>query len=556
MDCDRIRDDLGRREAGLLDPGAAGDLERHLAGCDACRAWSRRMSRLVAVLEDFPQVRELPRRSALRRLSRGRVAVVAAAILMALAVPLVGPLVGPRTALEGGFDLPARNVLVSRDSSSALVADEHRMRFRKGTRVRIVGADEVFLEEGRLDVSGLREGASGLKIGTPLGRIKVLGTRFVVEVTPVNKTKAAVAAGGFIVGVMVSSGVVTYADYRLQAGEGIVDETGKSPRRVAATDVERRLRTAAAREREMETRLAALGAEKERLGRELAALERGEVPPARVQLTPEDRRARSHRLAQVLVKNFFPVQPVANEVPFPLDEEELRRQVQEKGTVKVEQQIETRVETDGKAMAEVLELANDLGMNFFDAATFCSKAEMVEELMMAVLEARAATASGLRPAIESAVRSAYGSLPGSWESKAEERLAQARAVQGALSQLEGSVSADQARDLYETATAILRAPEYAFLGYMAQPGSTWRTEWIDRLAKTMALEAADRPILEAAVDDLAARLVKEQGKPSTGAKSGFESMIRARDAGAEFVRRLTARFPDRKDKIEYAVEPR
>ena len=57
MDCDRIRDDLGRREAGLLDPGAIQDLERHLAGCDGCRAYSRRMRRLVAVLEEYPQIR-------------------------------------------------------------------------------------------------------------------------------------------------------------------------------------------------------------------------------------------------------------------------------------------------------------------------------------------------------------------------------------------------------------------------------------------------------------------------------------------------------------------
>ena len=90
MDCDRIRDDLGRREAGLLDPGAILDLERHLAGCDACRIYSRKMKTLVGLLEEFPEVRTLPRPSALRRLSHGRVAVVAAALLMALAVPLVG----------------------------------------------------------------------------------------------------------------------------------------------------------------------------------------------------------------------------------------------------------------------------------------------------------------------------------------------------------------------------------------------------------------------------------------------------------------------------------
>jgi hypothetical protein len=551
MDCDQIRDDLGRREAGLLDPGAAADLEGHLAVCDGCRAWSRRMTKLVAVLEDYPEVRELPRRSPLRRLARGRAAVVAAALLAALAVPLAGPLLGPRTTLEGAFEQPSRRVLVATDSSSALVAAEHRMRFRKGTRVRIVGADEVFLEEGRLDVTGLREGASGLKIGTPLGRVKVLGTRFVMEVTPVKKSQAAVAAGSFVVGVMVSSGVVTYADYhRLEAGQGIVEETGKSPRRVAATDVDRRLRTAAEREREMETRIAALGVEKERLGRELAALARGEAPAPRTPLSPDDRRARSRRLAQVLVKSFYSARTEANEIPFPVDEEEWKRLLQEKGTVTVEQRIETRGEVDGKAMAEVLELSSDLGMNFFDSASFCSTAEMTEELMVAVLEARAPQASAMRPAVEAAVRSAYAALPGTWESRTEERLAQARAVQGALAQLEGTLSVDQMKDLYRTGKAILSVPEY---GIMAYGDATWRAGWIDRMAKDMDLGPAERPALVAAIDETFGR---PPGQSGSGPKDDFEAMVRIREQGADFVRRLSARFPDRKAKIDHAVDPK
>jgi hypothetical protein len=553
MDCDRIRDDLGRREGGLLDAGALQDLERHLAGCDACRAYSRRMRTLVGVLERYPEIRTLPRSSAFRRLSRGRVAAVAAALLMALAVPLVGPLLGPRMSLEGGFDLPARGVLVSRDSGSALVAHEHRLRFRKGTRVRIVDAREVFLEEGRLDVSGLREGASGLTIATPLGRVVVVGTRFVVEVTPVNTSQAAVAAGSFVVGVMVSSGVVTYADYhRLEAGQGIVDETGKSPRRIAAVDVERRLRAAAEREREMETRLAALGVEKERLGSDLAALQRGEVPAPKAPLTPEDRRARSRRLAQALIKSFYKSRDSYNEAVGVLDEKDLKR-LKDGEHVIVEHRVETRVEADGKAIAEVLELANDLGMNFFEPASFCSKPEMVEELMMAVLEARAASAAGLRPAVEGAVRSAYAALPGSWDSRAEERAAQARSVQSALAQLEGSLKADQIQDLYETARSILVTPEFALLPHV---DAKYKADWLDRVAKTMELDASERPVLDAAVEELAGKLGTLHEARVAGAKGDFDYLIRSREAGAELVRQLSARFPDRKAKIDYAMDPR
>jgi hypothetical protein len=551
-DCDRIRDDLSRREVGLLDPAATQDLERHLVGCDACRTYSRRMRTLVSVLEQYPEIRALPRPSALQRLSRGRVAVVAAAVLMALAVPLVGPLLGRRIVLEGGFDLPSRGVLVARDSGSSLVAHDHRLRFRKGTRVRLVGVDEVYLEEGRLDVSGLREEASGLKIGTPLGRVVVVGTRFVVEVTPVNKSHAAVAAGSFVVGVMVSSGVVTYADYhRLEAGQGIVDETGKGTRRVVAADLERRLRSAADRERDLEIRLAALGVEKERLRGDLAALERGEMPVLKAPLSPEDRRSRTRHLAQVLVKSFYQARHSTDEGSLVLDEKELKR-LSEGETVKVEHEVHTRVEADGKAIAEVLELANDLGMNFFDSASFCSKPEMVEELIMAVLEARAATASGYRSAVEGAVRSAYGALPGSWDSRMDERVAQARAVQGALAQLEGSLSADQMKDLYETARTILTAPDFVIL---AHADAKVRGEWVDRVAKAMELDPADRPVLDAGVDELVGQLGKIHGDLGSSAKNGFEYMIRCREAGAELLHQLSARFPDRKDKIVNALDP-
>jgi len=552
MDCDRIRDDLGRREAGLLDPGAIQDLERHLEGCDACRVYSKRMRTLVGLLEEFPEVRTLPRPSALRRLSHGRVAVVAAALLMALAVPLVGPLIGPRVALEGGFDVPSRGVLVAQDSRSSLVAHEHRMRFRKGTRVRVVAADEVFLEEGRLDVSGLRDGASGLKIGTPLGRVAVVGTRFVVEVTPVNRTQAAVAAGSFVVGVMVSSGVVTYADYhRLEAGQGIVDETGKAPRRVAAADVERRLRSAADREREMETRIAALGVEKERLRSGLAALQRGEVPASKAPLTPDERRVRTRRLAQAMVKTMY--QPRAVEKgSIPLDEETLKRLAKGE-TVQVEQELQTRVDVDGKAMAEVLELASDLGVNFFDPASFCAKADVVEELLVAVLEARAASASTLRPAVENAVRSAYAALSGPWDSKAEERLAQARAVQSAFAQLENSLSAAQMTDLYETGRNVLPAHDLLILSHA---DAKYRSEWVDRVATAMELDPAERPVLEAAANEMLGKLAKTVVGSGTNAKEIFQNGIRAREAEVELARQLAARFPAKKSKIDDALDPR
>ena len=302
----------------------------------------------------------------------------------------------------------------------------------------------------------------------------------------------------------------------------------------------------------METRIAALGVEKERLSSDLAALQRGEIPAPPTPLTPDERRSRTRRLAQVLVKSFYDKPSVGADVgPLKLEEKDLER-LRKGEKVVVDREVQMRVEVDGKALSEALQLAGDLGMNFFDSASFCSKADIVEELMMAVLEARAVTAAGLRPAVEGAVRSAYGALPGSWDSRAEERLAQARAVQGALTRLEGSVSADQLKDLYETAQSVLSTPEYAMLAY-GDP--KWRAGWVDRVAQTLELDAAGRPILNAAVDETVEKFGKFQER-SGGPKGNFEYALRVRELGAELVRQLSARFPDKKAKIDYAVDPR
>ena len=350
---------------------------------------------------------------------------------------------------------------------------------------------------------------------------------------------------------MVSSGVVTYAEYqRLEAGQGIVEETGKPARRVAAADVERRLRTAAERERDMETRIAAFGVEKERLSSDLAALQRGETPAPKAPLTPEDRRVRTRRLAQALVKSLHPGS--VDQGTLSLDED-TRKRLAAGETVTVEHEVQTRVEVDGKVLAEVLELSDDLGMNYFEPTSFCSKSEMVEELMIAVLEARAASASTLRPAVESAVRSAYATLSGPFASKSEERVAQARAVQSALAQLENSLDAGQMKDLYRTAGELLRIPEY---GILAHGDAKYRAGWVDRVAAAMELDPASRPILEAAVDEMAGRLGKAQGRFGPGSKNDFDYMIRCREAGVELARQLSARFPDKKAKIDYALEPK
>jgi hypothetical protein len=131
-------------------------------------------------------------------------------------------------------------------------------------------------------------------------------------------------------------------------------------------------------------------------------------------------------------------------------------------------------------------------------------------------------------------------------------VAQARAVQGALTQLEGSLSAAQMNGLYETARTILTAPDFAML---AHADAKYRGEWVDRVAKTMELDPADRPVLEAGVDELVGKLGKIHEDLGSGGKNALDYMIRCREAGAELVRQLSARFPDRKDKIVNALDP-
>ena len=72
----------------------------------------------------------------------------------------------------------------------------------------------------------------------------------------------------------------------------------------------------------------------------------------------------------------------------------------------------------------------------------------------------------------------------------------------------------------------------------------------------LSLDAARRPVLNQEVDELIVRLGKVPGLLGTDTKRQFDHLIRSREAGAELVRRLSAQFPDLKDRIGPAVDPR
>src|SRR5262245_57751732 len=175
MDCERYRDGVARRVTGLLSASEEEDLSRHLAECAGCRGESARLKRLVSVLNAFPEEdwTEAPRKAR----SKGAAWMpFAAALLVAVGILAALPLLKSRPVLEGEFGRAADG---SWSGSGAVEIAGHRCVCRKDTRFRLVGSKELFLEEGRLDVSG---SGREFRIGTPLGPVDVLGTDFVVEV--------------------------------------------------------------------------------------------------------------------------------------------------------------------------------------------------------------------------------------------------------------------------------------------------------------------------------------------------------------------------------------
>jgi len=101
LGCQEVEPLLAERASGPLEPEQAAALERHLAGCLACRAAAERDRRLFALLalpppgpEEEAALRTLPERAlaawhgAEGRRRKARAAVVAAAVLLAVALPL------------------------------------------------------------------------------------------------------------------------------------------------------------------------------------------------------------------------------------------------------------------------------------------------------------------------------------------------------------------------------------------------------------------------------------------------------------------------------------
>jgi hypothetical protein len=503
------------------------------------------MARLAGLLARIPEVGDVPvpSRRPGGRSARGSFLPAAAAALVAAAAGLLGiPLFEERPILEGPFRAGPGRAFEAEGASSAVVLAGHRLRLRKGTRVRLDGPAAVFLEEGRLDGRGLREGAR-LRVGTPLGRVDVLGTEFVVEVTPVKATPVALAGSGFVVGVLVSSGVVSYAErehrVRLEAGQGVVAQSGKDPRRVTRGELERRARSAALAERDLELQLAALGAENRKLGEDAAALESGRPRPARPALAPAERRERFRQLARSMLGSML--LGVRRETRPPAAEPPAAETLEE--TVEVGEE-ETR------NLADALAAANDLGVSIFDRSALLKHSEFVEETLMAVLESKSAALSSARALVEAAVRRSYDSVQGPWETKPEERLAYARALERALRDLEGQVPADRLEDLYD-ACAPLAAGSFAPMLAYGKPEDAGKS-LAERLSRPLGLDDSQKAVVSTSFDDWLTR-VRTLTVAEATARGSFGYSLSCRELEAELARRLVTLFPDRKDRIEAAL---
>ncbi|RPH47084.1 MAG: hypothetical protein EHM91_06515, partial [Planctomycetota bacterium] len=401
MDCERYRDGMARRVTGLLSASEEEELSRHLAACEGCRGESARLKKLVAVLGAFPEEdwSEAPRKAPVRR---SLWMPLAAAILLAIGVSVAAPLLGARPRLQGDFVRGSDGIWSASDGSVAVEIAGHRCVCRKDTRLRLEGPKQLFLEEGRLDVSG---SGREFRIGTPLGPIDVLGTDFVVEVKAVKKGSI---AGGVVVGILVSSGVVSHADLRIERGQAAVAETGKPARRVDSRALDHRLRTVQENARDLERKLAAVEFEKSKLAADLAAAQSGKPPASAVKLTPADRRERFRSLARLFVRENAPYEI---ELPETLPDG------------KTEVVVSTERSVDAKMMQEALTAANDLGIPIFSTASALVYPEFAQEVLLEMLQGKDGTEAVDRSLVEAAVQQAYASLKESYEFSFEKSLA-------------------------------------------------------------------------------------------------------------------------------------
>jgi hypothetical protein len=503
------------------------ELARHLAECDGCRVESARMKRLVSVLHSFPEEdwsRPLP---AMKRTPPIWMAV-AAAVLFALGVFLAVPRWGSRPTLEGDFVQGPDGTWTASGASSAVDLADHRCACRKGTRIRISGRRELQLDSGRLDVTG--QGGK-FAIGTPLGRIDVLGTDFTVEVMPMKK--AGTIGGGFLVGVFVSSGVVSYADLRVEPGQAVVAETGKPARKVQGRELEHRLRTAQEAGRDLERKLAALDFERSRLAGELAAAQGGKPAPAPAKLTPEDRRERFRRLARHYVRD----QGVGT-IPPEGDDPEA---------------VAAKNRLDQNILAEAVAAANDLGVPVFSASSILIHREFAQELLLEALEMSGGSKETHRALIDAAVEQAYATLKESSEFGFEKSLAALQAFGRAIDRLENGLPAKEMEGVVRVASAMMGAgPLPSFSTGAAQSFTPDGVAGVysSILVKNMGLEENQAPIVQAAVNEWMPSVMADTYPDNVGKREHLRYMLRARERTVTLARRLIAKFPDKKERIE------
>ncbi len=528
MDCERCRDGMARRVTGLLSPSEEEELSRHLADCEGCRGESARLKKLVAVLSAFPEEdwSEAPRKVRVR----GPLWMpIAAAVLMAVGMTIAAPLMGPRPRLEGEFTRGADGTWTAGGASSAVEIAGHRCVCRRDTRIRLAGPKELVLEEGRLEVSG---SGREFRVGTPLGPVDVLGTDFVVEVKTVKKGSI---AGGVVVGILVSSGVVSYADLRLERNQAAVAETGKPARRVDARALDDRLRAVQGNARDLERKLAALEFEKSRLAGDLAAAQSGKPPAAAVKLTPADRRERYRRVARMFVRQNSPVKVEVDPEP-----KEGRQEV-----------IVTREqEADAVVISEALMAANDLGVSIFTIAGTLVQPEFAEAVLLEMLGGDEAVH---RAPAEAAVRQAYGSINPSYEYAFERNLAAIQAFTKAIDQLGAGLPPERAGKLYDGAAYLIGSAAISSL--QPSPGTETSPEAIarnfaDALGKAIGVDEAQAAVLRSTVTEWYPSAVRHALPEKPTSRELIQSMVLARERQVELARRLATAMPDKKDRIE------
>jgi ferric-dicitrate binding protein FerR (iron transport regulator) len=300
MSCERFRKRLGEFLAGALADDESAETLRHLETCEACGAELAELERIEGALRGLrgaPLGPPVVRRPFARRgaLAAAAALVLAGVLTVALVRPGTPRLIGgrarlvaaPATEIVAGASLPWGTDFAALELARVAVGGRVAITAWPQARLAVPDRRHVHLASGD-GLFEVKERGGPFAVLTPLGTVRVEGTRFLVRVkedgTMANGTVVKAAAGGVVM-VAVLAGAVTWiakdgSTKRIEAGQQAVARAAaleiETLAKVEAIAKEKEALAAEKQEleaakRSLEEKVAALSAELDTLKAEAAA---------------------------------------------------------------------------------------------------------------------------------------------------------------------------------------------------------------------------------------------------------------------------------------------